>query len=84
MSHPFNHDLSFQVYLLPVQMLEFKEAYLETSTVTPMTLALKMFTFLDGEDEPVMFTDCADVPYNVELSDNKNFELVEKIREYIL
>lgn len=63
------------MYLLPVTHLEFKEGHLETATHTPLTLALKMKTFLQEDDEPVLFSDCADVPYKIILSDNKNFEV---------
>ena len=65
------------MYLLPVTHLEFKEGHHETSTNTPLTLALRMKTFLNEDDEPVLFSDCADVPYKILLSDNKNFEVEE-------
>ena len=63
-------------YILPVTRIEFKRGLqLETATHTPITLALRMLTFLDDESDETMFTDCADVPYHIALSDNKNFEV---------
>lgn len=69
-----NYDQA-KVYLLPVTQLEFKDSHLEVSTTSPLTLALRMFTFLKDDEEPVMFTDCADVPFKIALSDNKNYQV---------
>lgn len=79
------------MYLQPVTHLELKQgSHVETSENVPMTIGVRMKTFIDGADggaadeDPVMFTDCADVPYKVVLSDNKNFELKEKAGEELL
>ncbi len=69
---------SFQVFLQPVHELSFKQGmHLETVPGAPLALGLRMTTVLEdsGDADPVLFTDCADVPYKVALSDNKNFEL---------
>ena len=68
-----NYDEAM-AYILPVKRLEFKRGtQLETATHTPITLAVRMLTFLNDEADETMFTDCADVPYNIALSDTKNF-----------
>ena len=65
-----------KVYILPVTRLEFKrDLQVETATHTPITLSIRMMTHLDDESDEVMFTDCADVPFEITLSDNKNFEV---------
>ncbi len=56
--------------------LEYKsDLQLESASHSPLTLSIRMMTHLDEESDEVMFTDCADVPYQIALSDNKNFEL---------
>ncbi len=39
-----------------------------------------MMTLLEesGDSDPVLYTDCSDVPYIVDLSDRENFEIVAK------
>ncbi len=70
-----NYDQA-KVYLQPVTEMHFKEGiHLETALGTPLTLGLRMLTTLAADADPVLFTDCADVPYMVALSDNRNFEL---------
>lgn len=71
-----NYDEA-KVYILPVTRLEFKSGLqVETATHTPATLSVRMMTHLDkDDDEDVMLTDCADVPFQIVLSDNKNFEV---------
>lgn len=70
-----NYDEAM-AYILPVTRIEFKRGLqLETATHTPITLAVRMLTFLDDESDETMFTDCADVPYHIALSDTKNFEV---------
>ena len=66
-----------------MSQLQIKEGtHVETSVKTPLTIALQMKTFLRPEDdEAVMFTDCADVPYTVTFSDNKNFQVEERYGE---
>ena len=76
-------------YILPVTRIEFKRGLqLESATHTPITLALRMLTFLDDESDETMFTDCADVPYHIALSDTKNFQVEgtsgERGRELLL
>ena len=72
---PQNYDEAM-AYILPVTRIEFKRGLqLETATHTPITLAIRMLTFLDDESDETMFTDCADVPYHIALSDTKNFEV---------
>lgn len=81
---PQNFDEA-KVYLLPVTHMNFKPGMtVETATHTPITLAIQMKTFLEENDDPIMFTDCAEVPYQVTLSDNKNFEVVERYRKFTL
>ena len=38
-------------------------------------MALQIFAILPNSDEEVLFSDCADIPYEVTLSDNINFEV---------
>jgi hypothetical protein len=64
-----------KVYIQPATHLELKQSYVETSTDTPITMALNLKTFLPEGQDPVMFTDCADVPFKIVLSDNQNFEV---------
>ncbi len=40
-----------------------------------------MFAILPETDEEVMFTDCSDIPYEVTLSDNVNFEVEGRARK---
>ena len=39
---------------------------------------LKMTTFLPEDGEEVMYTSCSDVPYEIELSDTENFEVINR------
>ena len=72
---PQNYDEAM-VYILPVKRIEFRRGLqLETATHTPLTLAIRMLTFLDDEADETMFTDCADVPYDIALSDTKHFQV---------
>ena len=65
-----------QVYILPATHMEFKEnSAREMTTSSPLILGLKMLTFVPGSDDPVLYTDCSDVPIKVTLSDYKNFEV---------
>jgi len=41
-------------------------------------LNLKMTTFLPEEGQEIMFTNCADVPYEIKLSDEENFEVINR------
>ncbi len=42
-----------------------------------------MMTLLDAsESDPVLYTDCSDVPYTVTLSDTKNFEVESRTSEF--
>ena len=43
---------------------------------------LKMTTFLPEEGEEVMFTNCADVPYEIKLSDEENFEVINRSSKF--
>ena len=45
---------------------------------------LKMTTFLPEEGEEVMFTNCADVPYEIKLSDEENFEVINRSSKFFL
>ena len=65
------------MYILPVTHLKFKANQLEGSVDTAMTLGIKMLTFINEDDEPIMFSDCADVPFKITLSDTKNFAIEE-------
>ena len=42
-----------------------------------------MYAILPDTDEEVMFTDCSDIPYEVTLSDNVNFEVEGRARKFI-
>ena len=37
-----------------------------------------MTTFLPEEGQEIMFTNCADVPYEIKLSDEENFEVINR------
>lgn len=71
---PQNFD-EVSVHLLPVSSIALKESSVEIATHTPQTMALQMYAILPDTDEEVMFTDCSDIPYEVTLSDNVNFEV---------
>jgi hypothetical protein len=45
-------------------------------------MALQIFAILPNSDEEVMFSDCADIPYEVTLSDNVNFEVESRARKF--
>jgi len=40
--------------------------------------SLKFFAILPESDEEVMFSDCSDIPYDISLSDNENFEVTSR------
>ena len=42
-----------------------------------------MTTFLPEEGEEVMFTNCADVPYEIKLSDEENFEVINRSSKFV-
>ena len=44
---------------------------------------LKMTTFLPDDGEEIMYTQCSDVPYEIKLSDNENFEVINRSSKYI-
>jgi nuclear pore complex protein Nup210 len=69
-----NYD-EVTVHILPVSSIALKESSVEFATGTPHTMALQMFAILPDSDEEILFTDCADIPYEVTLSDNINFEV---------
>ena len=43
-----------------------------------------MTTFLPEEGEEVMFTNCADVPYEIKLSDEENFEVINRSSKFFI
>ncbi len=43
---------------------------------------MKFFTLLPKTNEKVMFTDCANIPYEIKLSDPENFYVDDRSREY--
>ena len=70
-----------QVHILPVSSIALKESSVEVATNSPHNIAIQMFAILPDSDEEVMFTDCADIPYEITLSDNINFEVESRIGE---
>ena len=39
---------------------------------------LKMTTFLPEDGEEIMYSSCSEVPYEIELSDPENFEVINR------
>ena len=67
-----------QVSILPPIRIEFAEKEHEVATDSIIQLHLKMTTFLPVEGQEVMFTSCSDVPYEIKLSDEENFEVINR------
>ena len=64
--------------ILPPIRIEFVEKESEHVTGSLVPMHLKMTTFLPEEGEEVMFTSCTDVPYEIKLSDEENFEVINR------
>ena len=64
--------------ILPPIRIEFVEKESEHVTGSLVPMHLKMTTFLPEEGEEVMFTSCSDVPYEIKLSDEENFEVINR------
>jgi hypothetical protein len=64
-----------------VSSIALKEISVEVATHSPHSVPLQMFAILPDTDEEVMFSDCADIPFEVTLSDNINFEVESRTRE---
>ena len=73
---------SFKVSILPPIRIDFVEKEIEHTTDSLIQMHLKMTTFLPEEGEEVMFTNCADVPYEIKLSDEENFEVINRSSKF--
>ena len=58
--------------------MEFSDKDHEHVAGSTFSLYMKMTTFLPEEGEEVMFTSCTDVPYEIKLSDEENFEVINR------
>jgi len=73
-----NNYFESRVSILPPIRIDFVEKEIEHTTDSLIQMHLKMTTFLPEEGEEVMFTNCADVPYEIKLSDEENFEVINR------
>jgi len=55
--------------------MAFRESSAEIATRSPHFVYLQFYAILPKTDEEVLFSDCADFPYDITLSDNENFEV---------
>ena len=58
--------------------MEFADSDYERIAGTQFPMHIKMTTFLPEDGEEIMYTSCSDVPYEIELSDTENFEIINR------
>jgi len=73
-----NNFFEARVSILPPIRLEFTNQDHEYQAGNTVQIKLKMTTFLPEDGEEIMYTSCADVPYEIELSDKENFEIINR------
>ena len=64
--------------------MEFSDKDHEYTAGSTFSMYMKMTTFLPEEGEEIMYTSCADIPYEIELSDTENFEVTERSSEFMI
>jgi len=69
-----------QVHILPATHLELDTNTEEFSTTGVWRGNVRFFTLLPKTNEKVLFTDCANIPYEVKLSDPENFFVEDRSR----
>jgi len=70
-----------QVHILPATHLELDANSEEFSTTGIFRGNVKFYTLMPKTNEKVMFTDCANIPYEVKLSDPENFYVEDRSRQ---
>ena len=64
--------------------MEFSDKDHEHVAGSTFSMYMKMTTFLPEEGEEIMYTSCADIPYEIELSDTENFEVTERSSKFLI
>ena len=72
------------MHVLPPMKMEIVTENVQFSAPSEMQLAVQMKTLLPETGEEVIFEDCTNIDFDVQLSDEINFEVTRKASELIM